>query len=90
VDYWLVMAFETSRGGEQMRSPSGFAQDVAWATRVRRKLPSGLLTMRMFGGESARAQNLIDPQARKRKVIRRNARVVSDRENRAAIWPRAG
>ena len=37
---------ETRLDGEQMRSPSGFAQDVARATRVRTKLPCGLLTMR--------------------------------------------
>jgi len=55
VDYWLVMARESSCDGEQMRNPSGFAQDVARATRVRTKLPCGLLTMRVFGGESARA-----------------------------------
>jgi hypothetical protein len=48
-------------GGEQMRSPTGFAQDVAWATRVGAKLPCELLMMLVFGFESAREQNLIDP-----------------------------
>jgi hypothetical protein len=80
------MVCEARGDDEQMRGPSGFAQDVAPMTRARAKLLCGLLMMLVFGVESARARNSIGPQGLEHEVIRRQTWLIPAQDRSTVMW----